>query len=84
MDGDDAVEFFDALVRAFAIDLSAMRWRRHFGPEGFNPLGYLLPSFWRWRRELLPITIADVLRAVHSRRWDFEYESSGSQPKLVV
>jgi len=36
MDGDDAVEFFQAYERAFRVDISALRaeWSAYFGPEG--------------------------------------------------
>jgi len=36
MDGDDAVEFFQAYERAFRVDISALwvEWSSHFGPEG--------------------------------------------------
>lgn len=41
LDGDDAVEFFDAYAETFSVDLTPLhaRWRDHFGPEGF-PLSF--------------------------------------------
>lgn len=38
MDGDDAVEFFEAFEADFQPDLQALhtRWRSHFGPEGWT------------------------------------------------
>ncbi len=49
MDGDDAVDFFEDFAETFRVDLADMRWDRHFGPEGCNPLIYLWPPFWVWR-----------------------------------
>jgi hypothetical protein len=39
MDGDDAVEFFEAFGPRFGIDLTPLyeHWDQHFGPEGFGP-----------------------------------------------
>ena len=38
MDGDEAVEFFDAFAAAFPVDLTPLyaRWGRYFGPEGWT------------------------------------------------
>ncbi|MGV3577582.1 hypothetical protein [Brevundimonas sp.] len=44
LDGDDAVEFFEAFDTQFRADLSPLyaNWSRHFGPEGI-PLGAAVP-----------------------------------------
>ena len=41
LDGDDAVDFFQAYGEAFNVDLTSLhrRWGAHFGPEGF-PLSF--------------------------------------------
>lgn len=38
LDGDDAVDFFEAYGDAFSVDLAPLHrhWREHFGPEGFS------------------------------------------------
>lgn len=44
MDGDDALEFFDAFQRDFGVDLEDlhMHWDQHFSPEGTLSLGALV------------------------------------------
>jgi hypothetical protein len=45
MDGDDAVEFFQAFGKDFNVDLEALwhHWDRHFRPEGGGPpLGFVI------------------------------------------
>jgi acyl carrier protein len=39
LDGDDAVEFFDAVEKRFGTDLTTLYrgWREYFGPETPNP-----------------------------------------------
>jgi|GEM_PF-840528 len=43
LDGDDAVDFFEAYGTTFGVDLDPLhqRWAQHFGPEGF-PLSFTL------------------------------------------
>jgi hypothetical protein len=36
VDGDDAAEFFEAFAKDFVVDLSALRFAYHFGPEGIH------------------------------------------------
>jgi hypothetical protein len=74
VDGADAHELLLRLSREFEIDLTCMQFRRHFGPEAaFNPFALLLPSWWRWRRERLPVTIADLAEAARTRTWPIQY-----------
>ena len=44
MDGDDAVEFFEAFGERFGMNLTPLgeHWDRHFGPEGISPLAFFL------------------------------------------
>ena len=46
VDGSDAEDLFEAFAHEFRVDLGAIRWDQHFGPEAsFNPLCLLLPSW---------------------------------------
>ncbi len=74
IDGNDAVEIFESLADRFGVDFSDIRWDRHFGPEaGFNPLALLLPSWWRWQRERIPVRVRDLAHAVVAKRWTMTY-----------
>lgn len=44
MDGDDAVEFFEAFGERFGMNLTPLgqHWDRHFGPEGTSPFWLFL------------------------------------------
>ena len=44
MDGDDAVEFFEAFGERFGMNLTPLgeHWDRHFGPEGISPFALFL------------------------------------------
>lgn len=46
IDGDDAVEFFEAVSTRFGTDLTVLRedWTTHFGPEGLSlaPVGRIM------------------------------------------
>jgi hypothetical protein len=76
VDGDDAHDLLLRLSEEFQINLQRMRFYRHFGPEaGFNPLAVFLPGWWRWRRERIPVTIADLVEAARTRTWSIQYTS---------
>ena len=63
MEGDDAVEFFRRFVREFGVDLSGMRWRRHFCDEGF----------FSWTTPDIPVTVRDLVDAASTKRWTIAY-----------
>ena len=74
VDGDDARDLLLRLGEEFEIDLEKVRFGRHFGPEaGFNPLAMVLPRWWRWQRERVPVTIADLIEAARTRSWPIRY-----------
>jgi hypothetical protein len=75
MDGDDAVEFFEAFAEKFGVDLTELgeEWSRYFGPEG----GFSF--FWHGIQTLfgaptfgsmLPMRIDRVVKAAESGRWE--------------
>jgi hypothetical protein len=67
------------LAKEFEINPESVRFDRHFGPEaGFNPLGTLLPSWWRWRRERMPVTIADLIEAARTQNWPIRYREKSA------
>ncbi len=75
VDGDDARELLVRFSDDFEVNLVNLKVPRHFGPEaGFNPLALLRPSWWRWRRERVPTTIADLVQAARTRTWPIGYD----------
>ena len=74
MDGDDAVEFFEKYEVMFEVDLTKIKWARHFGPEGFNPFVFFLPSFWKSLREHCPVTIGDLVISARAGKWVYDYD----------
>jgi hypothetical protein len=34
LDGDEACELFESFSKRFSVDLSEIRWKKHFAPEG--------------------------------------------------
>jgi acyl carrier protein len=82
IDGDDAIEVFEKIEEKFDVDFSSMQWDRHFGPEaGFNPFALLLPSWWKWQRERVPVTVEDLITAICARRWVNVYTGEGNTQK---
>ena len=78
IDGDDAVEVFQKIKEEFEVDFSSMHWDRHFGPEaGFNPFALLLPSWWKWLRKRVPVTVEDLIAAILAKRWIMVYPGEG-------
>lgn len=68
LDGDDALEFFDAFAARFSVDLSAFDPGKHFGPEGaFNPLSLLADRFKGRKRE--PVYVKDLIASASRGRW---------------
>jgi len=71
MDGDDAVEFFEAFFVRYGVDPAGFDLYQHAGPEGCLPLW---PWFWTrapWADKpmAVPVSVADLLEAVVTRRW---------------
>jgi aryl carrier-like protein len=78
VDGIDAMNMFERLDQDFAIDLSALRYDRHFCPEiGFSPLALLFPSWWKWRRERIPVGFVDLLQSACVGHWSLDYGAAG-------
>lgn len=70
MTGDDAAEFLEAFARQFEVDLAALEFHKHFGPES-GPV-----VFWprRLAEELkdwghFPVTIGHLVAVAAARRW---------------
>jgi hypothetical protein len=78
VDGDDARDLLLRLSEEFEINLENMQFHRHFGPEGTNLFAVLLPGWWRWRRERIPVRIADLVEAAHTRTWPVQYSGGPS------
>jgi acyl carrier protein len=62
--GADGVELMIAFSRQFGVDISRMNLGQYFGDEGLSL------AFWRWGAPLIPISVADLVGAVHAKRWD--------------
>jgi hypothetical protein len=78
VDGDDARDLLLRLSDEFEINLENMQFHRHFGPEGTNLLAVLLPGWRRWRRERIPVTIADLVEAARTQTWPIQYSGGPS------
>jgi acyl carrier protein len=93
VDGDDASEFLEEFSKKFKVDLSDLKYEKHFGPEaGANPitiliwltlfvLGRILNRKIEYNPgfSLIPITIQDLVDSANAGRWTMEYlpESNG-------
>jgi acyl carrier protein len=70
VDGDDADDLIRRFSKEFAVDMSRFDFARFFGPESaFNPLSLFWPPWWRMRRRLKTLTIADLIHVAESKRW---------------
>lgn len=70
VDGADAEQLMTKFSGEFNVNMNTFYFSNYFGPEaGFNPFWLLLPSWWRWRKERKPITIARLVRAAESGCW---------------
>jgi hypothetical protein len=73
MAGDDAIEFMEAFMEKFNVDMTEFEFDKHFDPECFD----LLKDFYRLfllmfdRKRLLhiPITLRDLTEAAESKKW---------------
>ena len=70
VDGADGWEFVEAFGKRFDVDTSGFEAGLHFGPEAAgNPfvwLWWLITDTWP---KMIPITIADLVAAARSGRW---------------
>lgn len=76
MDGDDAAELIEEFAKRFNVNLSGYDHARYFGPEGFNPFGWiwvsLLELLGRTPEQaagLCPLTVGDLVAAASAGRW---------------
>jgi acyl carrier protein len=58
VDGDDGVEFIEAFSNEFSVNISAVKYEKHFQPEGgvtpffmLYPFLYLLKRIFGWEPE---------------------------------
>ena len=74
VDGDDAEDLLIGFSKEFDVDLKRLQFSRHFGPEApFNPIALLMPRWWRWQRERIPVRMQDLVDAAASREWTIRY-----------
>jgi len=71
LDGDDALEFFESFSCIFCVDISEFYLDNHFGSEYSAPIRLILrklPFIKRYIKEYEPITVADLINAVKSKK----------------
>jgi acyl carrier protein len=78
VDGEDGSDLLVGFGEHFNVDLSALDVTKHFGPEGLWPwaplywiLLWLRPGTPEKKARLSPITIADLVRAAESGKWNY-------------
>ena len=76
--GDDALDLLLRLRAEFEINLENIQLNRHFGPEGLNLFAVLSPGWRRWRRERIPVRIADLVEAARTHTWPIRYDRGTS------
>ncbi|HEX9198315.1 MAG TPA: DUF1493 family protein [Acidobacteriaceae bacterium] len=74
VDGDDAVELFEAYSAKFHVDLTPLgeEWDRYFGPEGFSSFGmWELMTLFRTKQRgpMLPLPVSRLVASAHEGRW---------------
>lgn len=69
--GDDIADLFGELYQRLEIDFAGLNFGRHFTSEARHwfPGGH-------WKRQRIPVTIADLVAAAKSKKWMMNYESS--------
>jgi hypothetical protein len=79
MDGDDAVEFFEAFGEQFHVDLDRLwkRWPQHFGPEGLFR-GLPFPGL------EIEITVQDLIDSANAGRWLKSYRGEPGGGGIVA
>ncbi len=68
--GDDADVLFEQLNKRLEIDFSGLHFGRHFTSEA----RYWFPGG-HWKRQRIPVTIADLVTAAKNKKWTMTYES---------
>jgi acyl carrier protein len=91
IDGDDAIEFFEAFQERFGVDLASLDMRRYFGPEGWPLRDLVIMPFWLlWmarpgdphqKARVQPIHLFELMSAAESGRWPC-VETSDTKPRL--
>lgn len=77
LDGDDASEFFEALLSKFGVDISSFEFERHFRCEPFfKGILYILRKL-KYRDEHVaarkePITVAQLVSACEKKAWQYD------------
>lgn len=80
MDGDDALDLLLHIRSEFGVDMDAVQFDKHFGPEtAFNPFAVMLPSWWRIRSHRLPVTCGTLVEAARTQVWPLEYAEEAHQ-----
>lgn len=74
IDGDDAVDIFQAIHDRWNVDFSSMQWDRHFGPEGSGIISLSLYSWGQRHWSRLPVSVSDLVDAIHTGKWQIQYE----------
>ena len=69
MTGDDASDFLQDFANEFAVDLTPLKFHKHFGPEGFNPFWLFAPPDWLRDHGDYPVTVAHLVAVAKSGRW---------------
>ena len=69
--GDDVDDLFAQLQSRMEIDFSDFQFGRHFTDEGLWPF----PTGQTWKKQRIPVTIADLLLAAKNKKWTMIYES---------
>jgi hypothetical protein len=69
--GDDAGAFLTQFGAHFQVDLTAVEFHRHFGPEGWgcNPLWLFFPPAGMREYRKYPVTVDHLVRVAESKRW---------------
>ena len=77
VDGADAEELFEQIEKRYEVNFDGIDWDRHFGPEGsFNPISWIMPSYYRWHRNRVPVRVRHLMDAVRMKNWSMEYPAA--------
>ena len=74
VDGDDAVELFQAYAQKFQVDLTPLgeEWDRYFGQEGIDILSLFSSMSWplgKRRKPMRPLPVSRLLASARAGRW---------------